>query len=116
MREKPVVLGQVANASTLRADVDASLRVEPNLVTQRDAAGLGPVQTGHGPQQGRLAGSGRSNQRERFGAQPQVDTKIERSAGEGDVDDEEIHERTSSLAAMRIAALRIISSTPIATA
>ncbi len=35
--EQPVVLGQVANPPALRAEVDASLAVEPHLVAQRDA-------------------------------------------------------------------------------
>ena len=116
MWEQPVVLGEVAHAPPFWAEVNAAGGVEPDLEPEGDASGSRPLQTGDGAQQRGLARARRPHQRDRLGAERQLDTKIERSAGEGDVDGEEVHERTRSLAVIRIAALRIINSTPIATA
>ena len=74
------------------------------------------LEPGDGAQQRGLPGARRADDRDRLGAEAQRGAKIEGPPGEGDVDFEEVHERTSSLEANRIAALTMISSTPIATA
>ena len=116
VREQPVVLRQVADAPSLRAEVDPLRDVEPQLAAEGDPARERALETGDGSQQRGLAGAGRADDRDRLGAEVQRRAKIERPPGESDVDVEEGHERTSSLEVSRIAALTMISSTPIATA
>lgn len=94
----------------------AAYGVEPHLVAERDPSASRSLQPGDGPQQRGLAGARRADQRERLTTEAQLGAKIERPPREGDVDGEEIHARTSSLAVRRIAALTMISSTPIAIA
>lgn len=116
MRKQRVVLRQIADAASLGAEVDALPGVEPQLVAERDASRAGTLEAGDGPQQRSLAGPGRTDERDRLRAEAQGDAKIERSPGKGDVDLEDVHARTSSLAVTRIAVLTIISRTPIAIA
>lgn len=116
VREQAVVLRLVADASPLGPDDDPAVGVQPGLAALRDPTLLGPFEAGHRAQQRRLARSRGSDDRECLRADGQPDAKVERSAGEGDVDFQGIHLPTSSLANSRIAALTIISSTPIATA
>ena len=117
VREQPVVLREVADATALGAEVDTAGR---RRTTARDPSAMRPraaaLESGDRAQQRGLAGAGGSDERDRLGAEAQRGAKIERSPREGDVDVEEVHERTSSFEASRIAALTIISSTPIATA
>ena len=115
MREQPVVLRQISDATPLRAEVDPGFGVEPDLVAERDPASVRVLEPGDAPQQRGLARAGGPDERDRLGAERQLGAKIERSPREGDIR-EEVHEPTSSLTASRIAALTMISSTPIAIA
>lgn len=114
--EQAVVLRQVADAASLRAQVNPLFAVEPQLAVERDPSSTVALKPGDCSQQRSLAGSGRADKRDRLGAKVQRGAKIERPPGERDVDFEEVHERTSSFEVSKIAALTTISSTPIATA
>ena len=116
MWEQRVVLGQIADPASLGTQVPAVRGVEPDLLAERDPTTGGALQPGDSPQQRGLARAGRTDERNRLAGEAQLGAKIERSPREGDVDGEEIHTRTSSLAVRRIAALTMISSTPIAIA
>ena len=116
MGEQPVVLRQVADPASLRAEVNGLLGVEPQLTGERDPSFMRALKAGDGAQQRGLASAGRADDRDRLRAEVQRGAKIERPPGEGDVDFEEVHKRTSSFEVSRIAALTTISSTPIATA
>ena len=102
VREQAVVLRQVADAASLGAEVDACARrrtraSSPSAIRPARR----PLEPGDGAQQRRLAGAGRADERDRLGADAQRGAKIERSPREGDVDVEEVHERTSSLEAQQ---------------
>ena len=116
VREQPVVLGEISDAAALRAEMDAMLAIEPPLTREHDPSGAISLQPSNGAQQRCLARARRADDRDALPAQAQREAKIEGPPGEGDIDFEEVHERTSSLLVNRIAALRMISSTPIATA
>ena len=116
VREQAVILRQIAHSTPLRAQVDTTGAVEPNLVIQGDPARDPPLETGHCPQERSLAGTRRPNERDRLRAGAQRDAKIERPPRDGDVDGEGVHERASSFAVSRIAPLTIISRTPMAMA
>lgn len=49
--EQAVVLRQVADAPPLGAQANPSLRIEPQLAAERDAAGPWALEAGHGSQQ-----------------------------------------------------------------
>ena len=116
MREQPVVLREIADATSLGAEVNPLLDVKPTIGAESDPTRERTLETSDRPQQRRLAGAGRSDDRHRLGTEVQRRAKIERPAGESDVDVEKGHERRSSLDVSRMAPLRTISSTPIATA
>lgn len=96
--------------------MDPLRNVEPQLTSEGDPAREWALETRDRSQQRGLASAGSADDRDRLGAEVQRRTKIERTAGESNVDVEEGHERTSSFDVRRIAALTMISSTPIATA
>ena len=96
--------------------MDPALGVVPDVVAEPDPSRERALETGDGAQQRRLAGPRGADDRDRLGGEAQRGAKIERAPGEGDVNVEELHERASSLDARRIAALTIMSSTPIAIA
>lgn len=116
MREQTVVLWQITHVPALGADVQPALGVKPVLAAEADPPGPRALEPRHGAEQRRLAGTRGTDQRDRLGADPQGRTKLERPAGEGDVDVKELHERASSFEARRIAAATIMRRTPIATA
>lgn len=111
--EQPIILREVADPSPLGAEVDSSFGVEPQLFAERDTSSGRTFQTGDGLQQRGLTRTGWSDQSDGLGVEGQCGANLEASTGEGDVDVEEVHERSSSLEASRIAALTIMSSTPI---
>jgi hypothetical protein len=100
----------------LGVQVVARVSVEPRLVTERYAAGPGPLETGDRAQQRRLAGTRGADDRDRLSPEAQARAKIERSSREDDVDVKEFQWPSSSFEASRIAALTIINNTPIAIA
>ncbi len=114
--EEPVVLREIADAASFGTQVNPPCRVEPELAAECDATGLWALQAGDGSQQRGLAGTGAPDERDRLGAEAQRRAKTERSPSEGNVDVEEVHERISSFEVSRMAALRPIIRTPIATA
>ncbi len=115
--KEPVILGEVADPAPARGQINPAAGIEPRLAAQRDPSGLWTLQTGDGPQQRRLSGTGGADQRDRLGRDVQRDAEIERPPGQRDVGSEEgFHQWISSLEESRITALRRISSTPIATA
>ncbi len=117
VREQPVILWQVSDAASLGAEVEALRDVEPDLVAERNAPRARALEAGDRSQKRGLAGARRTNKRDRLGgSEVQRDANIERPPREGDVDDEGVHERANSLAVSRMAALTIISRTPIAIA
>lgn len=116
MREQAVVLRQVTDASSLGAQMDTALGVEPLLAGERDPAGPRALEPGDRLQQRGLSRARWPDQRDCLGTGPQGRAKLERPAREGDIDVKEVHERISSLDASRIAAATIMSSTPIAIA
>ncbi len=95
--EQPVVLRQVANPTSLGAEVNPSRAVQPRLASERDLPGTGPLESGDRSQQRCLAGSGRADDRDRLGAGAQRDAKVERPPGECNIDLEDGHERTINL-------------------
>ena len=116
MRKQRVVLRQVADPALLGTQVNLSLGVEPQLIAESDPSGVWALEPTRDSEQRCLPGPGRSDERDRLGAEIQRDAKIERPPGQSDVDCEEVHERRSSFEVSRIAALMIMSSTPIAIA
>ena len=79
VREQRVLLEHVAAAAQLGVEIDAALGVEPDLVAAQDAALFGAHQPGDGPQHRRLAGAGRSREREaRAGGDLEGDVERER--------------------------------------
>ena len=116
VREQSVVLRQVPDPPSLRAEMGAAGGVEPDLAAQRDPSCLGTFETCQHTQQRRLAGPGRPDDGDRLRAEAQRRAKIERSPRKGDVNVEEIHEEMSSFETNRMAALATISSTPMAIA
>lgn len=113
VREQAIVLGEIPDSTPLRAEVDVSGGVEPDVVAERDPPGSGTLETGDHSEQRRLAGAGCSDDGDRLGAHGQRGAENEGSPRELDVDVEGFHERVSSLEVSRIAALTAISSTPI---
>ncbi len=116
MREQAIVLGQIADASVLGADVNAALSVKPGPRAKCDPPNARSLQAGDRPEQRRLAGAGRSDQGDRLRSDGQPRAKLESATREDDVDVKGLHEWTSSFDASRMAAATIMSSTPIATA
>ncbi len=114
--EQAVVLRQVADVAVLGAEVPFARGVEPALVPERDPARAGLLEAGDRAQQRCLAGAGRADERDRFRADAQARAKIERSPCEDDVDVEAFQYANSSFVEIRITALTIINSTPIAIA
>jgi hypothetical protein len=110
-----VVLREVADASPFGRQMDPLLRVHPDLVTESDPSLGRAFEAGEGAQQRGFARARGSDQGDRLVSERQPDAKIERPPGERDVG-EEVHERANSLAVSRIAALTIMSRTPIAIA
>ncbi len=96
--------------------MDTLLGIEPQFAAEPDPPGTFAFEAGDSSQQRGLARAGRADDRDRLGAEVQFGAKIERAPGESDVDFEEVHERASSFEVSRIAALTMISSTPIAIA
>ncbi len=92
MREQPVVLRQVPDAPSLRAEVDAQDGIEPDLTTKRDTSTLWALEPGDGSQQRGLTRPGRPDDGDRLGAEAQRRANVERSPCEDDVDVEEVHE------------------------
>jgi len=80
VRKQAVILRQVADAPALGAEVNSPLSLEPDLVAKRDPPGARTVQTGDGPQQRCLAGTGWPDDRDRLGAERQGRAKLEPSA------------------------------------
>ena len=113
VREEPIVLWQVANATALRRQADPLSDVEPDLAAEHDPSLARAFEAGNRSQQRRLAGARGADQRDRLAAGAQRRAKVKRAPGEDDVDVEEVHFCPSSLAVRRIAALTMISSTPI---
>lgn len=116
VREQAIVLGQVTDATSLGWQTDVRGGVQPDIAAKRDPSLARALQAGDRPQQGGLAGARWPDQRDRLTADAQRRAKVKRAPSEDDIDVEEVHECASSLAVSRIAALTIISSTPIAIA
>src|SRR5829696_1775252 len=74
MREQGVVLEHEAAGALLGAQVDAAPRVEPDLLADGDSARVGSPQPGDDAEHGRLAGSGRPDDRR---APPPVHVKLD---------------------------------------
>ena len=110
------ISAQVPGVTALRAEVDVPGGVEPRLAIEDHVTGAGARESGYSVQQRGLTGTGGPDQRQRLGLDGQGRAKLEGPAGEGDVDVEEAHERSSSLEMSRMAALTIISRTPMAIA
>ena len=113
VREQPVILREVADSPPLGAEVDPSIGVEPQLIAKRNPSSAWTFQAGDSFQQRGLTRAGWSDQRDGLSVEGQCGANLEASSREGDVDVEEIHERSTSFEASRIAALTIMSSTPI---
>ena len=115
VREQRVVLEHEADRPPVGRPVDTALGVEPRLLTERDAAARGLVQAGDAAQHRRLARSGRSDERERLGADGQVDVDAEGAKRGVDVE-LELRQCERSLYDNRTAPLRTTSRMPIAIA
>ena len=57
VREQPVILREVSDAASLRAELNAVLGVEPALAVERDPPDAVALQPGDGAQQRGLAGA-----------------------------------------------------------
>ena len=111
--EEPIVLGEIADAPAVRTEFDPSRGVQPELGTERNPACSRGLEAGDRAQERGLARPGWADYGDRLRAKGQLCAKIERSPGEGDVDREEVHARTNSFEPSRIAALTIMSNTPM---
>lgn len=69
MGEERVVLGQVADASSLRAEVNPALGVKPHLLAERDSPFAGTLESGHTSQQGGLSRTGWPDESDCLGAE-----------------------------------------------
>jgi hypothetical protein len=68
VREQRVVLEHVPDRPLLRRAIHPARLVEPHLVAERDSAAIGPREAGNRPQDGRLPGPRRPDERDRLAA------------------------------------------------
>jgi hypothetical protein len=72
--EERVVLEDVPHRPVFRRPVDAKASIEPQLVAERDRAAVGPGESRDGPQDRRLAGAGRPDERDGLG--PDIERQL----------------------------------------
>src|SRR6476661_5324568 len=68
MRKEGVLLEHEPDGAFLRAAVDVTFGIEPDVVPASDHASRRPSEPRNRPQDGRLAGPGRTDQRDRLAA------------------------------------------------
>ena len=102
--------------TVLGAQVSPARGVEPRLVPERDPPCARLLQAGDRAQQRGLPGAGGADERDRLRPDAQARAKIELSPREDDIDVEAFQYANSSFVEIRITALTIINSTPIAIA
>src|SRR5579871_2749661 len=80
VREKRIVLRDVANVALLRREIDARCAVLPDHLVQRDMSGIQREETGDGLQRQALAGAGWSEEHGQSMRHAEID--IQREAGQ----------------------------------
>ncbi len=86
MGKQPRLLEDIADAAMARRQIDALRRVQENSPVDDDAASVRPQQASDDRQQGRLAGAGRSADRQRAATRDDLSLDGEGAERMGDVD------------------------------
>ena len=117
MREQRVLLEDQTDSPAFGRHVDVALAVEEDVVVDRDASRPGTREACDRAQDGRLAGAGRPDERDRLAPDAQLEIELIRAKGDGDddVELERFHD-DSSLYDSSTAPLSTTRRMPIETA